>query len=115
MSRKNRTISMTRTATQIDVPDRDFSLGVGQDTISGPACDDEARILVPRFTHFVPRSFQICSGRFHNASMRFTIFLLSVALFAGPQVDPITPANVARLKIVWTYDTGEAIDHFRRD
>ena len=47
--------------------------------------------------------------------MRFTVFLFSVALFAGPQVDPITPANVARLKIVWTYNTGEAIDHFRRD
>ena len=47
--------------------------------------------------------------------MRFAVVLFSVSLFAGPKVDPITPANVARLKIAWTYDTGEAIDHFRRD
>jgi quinoprotein glucose dehydrogenase len=47
--------------------------------------------------------------------MRFVSFLFSVSLFAGPGVDPITPANVARLKTAWTYDTSEAIDHFRRD
>ena len=47
--------------------------------------------------------------------MRFAAFLITVSLFAGSNIDPITPANVARLKIAWTYDTGEAIDHFRRD
>ncbi len=30
-------------------------------------------------------------------------------------LEPITPANAARLKIAWTYDTREPIDHFRRD
>jgi quinoprotein glucose dehydrogenase len=47
--------------------------------------------------------------------MRLAAFLFCVSLFAGPRVDPITPANVGRLKTAWTYDTGEAIDHFRRD
>ena len=47
--------------------------------------------------------------------MRLAAFLFTVSLCAGPRVDPITPANVARLKIAWTYDTREAIDHFRRD
>ena len=47
--------------------------------------------------------------------MRFAAFLFSVSLLAAPGVDPITPANVSRLKTAWTYDTGEAIDHFRRD
>jgi quinoprotein glucose dehydrogenase len=42
-------------------------------------------------------------------------FLFSLSLLAAPRVGSITPANVDRLKIVWTYDTGEAIDHFRRD
>src|SRR5262249_16248463 len=69
----------------------------------------------PKISPLRPTTLSNLLRRFHNASMRFTVFLFSVALFAGPQVDSITPANVARLKIVWTYDTGEAIDHFRRD
>ena len=47
--------------------------------------------------------------------MRFVATLFSLSLLAGQGVEPITPTNVARLKTVWTYDTGEAIDHFRRD
>jgi hypothetical protein len=47
--------------------------------------------------------------------MRLATFLLGVSLVPGPRVDRITPANVARLKTAWTYDTGEAIDHLRRD
>ena len=42
-------------------------------------------------------------------------FLFSLSLLAAPRAGSITPANVVRLKVVWTYDTGEAIDHFRRD
>jgi len=47
--------------------------------------------------------------------MRLAAFFFTVSLFAGPGTDPISPANVARLKVAWTYDTGEGIDHFRRD
>ncbi len=37
------------------------------------------------------------------------------AVSAAPPAEPITPANAARLSVAWTYDTHEAIDHFRRD
>jgi quinoprotein glucose dehydrogenase len=47
--------------------------------------------------------------------MRFAVILFSVSLFAGQKIDPITPANVARLKLAWTYDTHEAIDQFRKN
>src|SRR5215467_6785816 len=70
---------------------------------------------VPGFPHFVPRPFSQPVPPLHYESMRFAAFLITVSLFAGSNIDPITPANVARLKIAWTYDTGEAIDHFRRD
>jgi glucose dehydrogenase len=48
--------------------------------------------------------------------MRFVFaFLLSTSLWCAAPAEPITPQNVARLKAAWTYDTHEAIDHFRRD
>jgi quinoprotein glucose dehydrogenase len=42
--------------------------------------------------------------------MRFAtaLLFLTVPAFAGPPADPITPANISRLKAVWTYDTGES-------
>ena len=46
--------------------------------------------------------------------MRFGVLLLALPLLGSPS-DPITPDNVGRLKVAWTYDTREAIDHFRRD
>jgi len=75
----------------------------------------KASFSVPGFPHFVPRPFPQPVPPLHYESMRFAAFLITVSLFAGSNIDPITPANAARLKIAWTYNTGEAIDHFRRD
>jgi quinoprotein glucose dehydrogenase len=48
--------------------------------------------------------------------MRFAIALLLTApLWCAPPAEPITPQNAARLKVAWTYDSHEPIDHFRRD
>jgi quinoprotein glucose dehydrogenase len=41
--------------------------------------------------------------------------LLVTPLWCSPPSEPITPASVARLKIAWTYDTGEGIELFRKD
>lgn len=71
--------------------------------------------LRPWIPPFRPMTLLTTRPTLHYESMRFAAFLISVSLFAGSNIDPITPANVARLKIAWTYDTGEAIDHFRRD
>jgi quinoprotein glucose dehydrogenase len=48
--------------------------------------------------------------------MRFLVLLpLSALIALGQAARPITPANVSSLTLAWTYDTHEAIDHFRRD
>jgi len=48
--------------------------------------------------------------------MRFalTIFLIT-PLWCGSPSEPITPGNVARLKIAWIYDTREPIEDFHKD
>jgi quinoprotein glucose dehydrogenase len=42
--------------------------------------------------------------------MRFPIavLILTIPVFAGPPVEPITPNNISRLKTAWIYDTGES-------
>jgi len=47
--------------------------------------------------------------------MRIATFLFTLSLFAASQPEEINPSNVSHLKLAWTYDTHEAIDHFRRD
>lgn len=45
--------------------------------------------------------------------MRFAIALvLMLPAFGGSPAEPITPANIARLKVAWTYDTGESPNVF---
>jgi quinoprotein glucose dehydrogenase len=43
------------------------------------------------------------------------LLTLSALIAVGQTAKSITPANVSSLVPAWTYDTHEAIDHFRRD
>jgi quinoprotein glucose dehydrogenase len=48
--------------------------------------------------------------------MKFAIAILVITpIWCSSPSEPITPDNVARLKIAWTYDTGEPIELFRKD
>ncbi len=48
--------------------------------------------------------------------MRFAIALiLTMPLWAAPPPEKITPENVSRLKVAWTYDSKEPIAEFRRE
>ncbi len=48
--------------------------------------------------------------------MRFAIALiLTIPLWAAPPPEKITPENVSRLKVAWTYDSKEPIAEFRRE
>ena len=52
------------------------------------------------------------------AQTQFMKFVLSIFLIApiwcSSPSEPITPDNVARLRIAWTYDTGEHTELFRK-
>lgn len=51
-----------------------------------------------------------------NRSMKLVLaLLLTSPLWSGPPAEPITPENAGRLKVAWTYDTKEPINHFRKD
>jgi quinoprotein glucose dehydrogenase len=48
--------------------------------------------------------------------MRFSyglFLLLMLPIWAQPHTEPINPANVARLKVAWTYDTGDSTEPVR--
>jgi quinoprotein glucose dehydrogenase len=44
-----------------------------------------------------------------------TVLILTIPLWAAPPPEKITPENVSRLKIAWTYDSKEPIAEFRRE
>jgi quinoprotein glucose dehydrogenase len=47
--------------------------------------------------------------------MRFAVALVLVtSAHCAPQAEPITPANVSRLRVAWTYDSKEPIAEFRK-